>query len=129
LFRNSLFGAPVALIVLTVIVTWPQALHLASAVPDHDDPFFRMWRLARIAHALPRDPSHLFDGNIFYPHLRTLAYSDATLFEGVLAAPWLWAHVNLLLVYNLLLLAGIVSSGVGMFLLVRHLTGDADAGW
>jgi hypothetical protein len=127
LFRNSLFGATIALIVLTVIVTWPQALHLASAVPDHDDPFFSMWRLAWIAHALPRDPSHLFDGNIFYPHLRTLAYSDATLFEGLLAAPWLWAHVNLVLVYNLCVLAGIVSSGVGMFVLVRHLTNDPDA--
>jgi hypothetical protein len=86
-----------------------------------------MWRLAWIAHALPRDPAHLFDGNIFYPHLRTLAYSDATLFEGLLAAPWLWAHVNLVLVYNLCVLAGIVSSGVGMFVLVRRLTDDPDA--
>ena len=27
--------------------------------------------------------SHLFDANIFYPHQRTLAYSDAMLFEGM----------------------------------------------
>jgi hypothetical protein len=127
LFRNSLFGATIALTALTMIVTWPQALHLASAVPDHDDPFFSMWRLAWIAHELPRDPARLFDGNIFYPHVRTLAYSDATLLEGLLAAPWLWAHVNLVLVYNLCVLAGIVSSGVGMFVLVRHLTHDPDA--
>src|SRR5262245_4700193 len=49
------------------------------------------------------------------------------LFESLLAAPWLWAQVNLVLVYNVLLLAGIVSSGVGMFVLVRHLTNDPDA--
>src|SRR6185312_10295451 len=30
-------------------------------------------------------------------------------------------------VYNLLLLGGIISSGVGMFVLARHLTGSADA--
>ena len=127
LFRNRLAGATLGLIGMTIILTWPQILHLGGAVPDHDDPFFSMWRLAWIAHALPKDPAHLFDGNIFYPHARTLAYSDAMLLPGLLAAPWLWAHVNLLLVYNLLLLAGIVSSGVGMFLLVRHLTSDADA--
>ena len=127
MFRNTLLGATIALLALTVLTTWPQALHLASAVPDHDDPFFSMWRLAWIAHALPHDPGHLFDGNIFYPHARTLAYSDAMLLEGLVAAPWLWAHVNLVLVYNLLVLAAIVSSGVGMFVLVRHLTQDPDA--
>jgi hypothetical protein len=126
-FRNTLLGAAAALLVLTVIVTWPQALHLGSAVPDHDDPFLSMWRLSWIAHALPRDPGRLFDGNIFYPHLRTLAYSDATLLQGLIAAPWLWAHVNPVLVYNLLLLTGIVSSGLGMFVLVRRLTHDPDA--
>jgi hypothetical protein len=80
-----------------------------------------------IAHALPRDPVHLFDGNIFYPHGATLAYSDATLLQALIAAPWLWARVNPVLVYNLLLLTGIVSSGVGMFVLVRYVTNDPDA--
>jgi hypothetical protein len=69
----------------------------------------------------------LFDANIFHPHLRTLAYSDAMLLEALLAAPWLWADVNPVLVYNVLLLAGIVLSGLGMFVLARHLTGDVDA--
>jgi hypothetical protein len=127
MFRNPLLGATLMVIALAVMLTWPQALHLGTAVPDHDDPYFSMWRLAWIAHVLPGDARHLFDGNIFYPHLRTLAFSDATLLEGLIGAPFLWAHVNLVLVYNLLLLAGIVSSGVGMFVLVRHLTHDADA--
>jgi hypothetical protein len=115
------------LIALTVLLTWPQALHLGSKVAAHDDPLFSIWRLAWVAHILPLDPRHLFDANIFYPHVRTLAYSDAMLFESLLAAPWLWVHVNPILVYNVLLLAAIVSSGMGMFVLVRHLTGDSDA--
>ena len=112
---------------LTVIITWPLALHLSTRVPGHDDPLFSIWRLAWIAHALAHDPCHLFDANIFYPHPRTLAYSDAMLFEGLLAAPFLWAGVNPVLVYNLMFLAGIVSSGAGMFVLARYLTGDIRA--
>lgn len=125
--RRPLMTAVALLSVLTVIVTWPAALHLTTRVPGHDDPLFSIWRLAWIAHALPHDPRHLFDANIFYPHLRTLAYSDAMLFEGIVAAPFFWAGANPVLVYNLMLFAGIVSSGAGMFVLVRYLTGDIGA--
>ena len=125
--RRPLLSAVALLSALTVMLTWPQALHLTTRVPGHDDPLFSIWRLAWIAHALLRDPRHLFDANIFYPHLRTLAYSDAVLFEGLLAAPLLWAGVNRVLVYNLIFHAGIISSGVGMFVLVRYLTRDVSA--
>lgn len=125
--RHPLLGVLALLLALTVIMTWPQALHLGTQVPGHDDPLLSIWRLAWIAHALPHDPRHLFDANIFYPHVRTLAYSDAMLFEGLLAAPFLWAGANPVLVYNLLFLAGIISSGAGMFVLVRYLTGNIDA--
>jgi hypothetical protein len=109
------------------MLTWPQALYLGTKVAAHQDPYLSIWRLGWIAHALRGDPRHFFDANIFYPNARTLAYSDATLLEGALAAPWFWADVNPLLVYNILLLAGIASSGIGMFVLVRYLTGNADA--
>src|SRR5436190_1890578 len=108
--RHPLLAASALLMALTVLLTWPQVLYLGSKVAAHDDPLFSIWRLAWVAHVLPTDPQHLFDANIFYPHVRTLAYSDAMLFEAVLAAPWLWADVNPVLVYNVLLLAGIVSS-------------------
>jgi hypothetical protein len=122
-----LLGATTLLIALTIILTWPQVLFLGSKVADHGDPLLSIWRVSWIAHVLPGDARHLFDANIFHPHLRTLAYSDATLLEGLIALPLVWANTNPVLVYNLLLLAGIVSSGVGMFVLVRHLTGNVDA--
>lgn len=125
--RRPLLSAIALLSALTVLITWPAALHLTTRVPGHDDPLFSMWRLGWLAHALPHDPRHLFDANIFYPHRLTLAYSDAMLLEGLIAAPFLWAHVNPVLVYNLLFLGGIVLSGVAMFVLVRDLTGDAGA--
>ena len=119
LSRHPLAGALALLTVSTVVMTWPQALHLSTRIPEHTDPLLSIWRLAWIAHAVPNDLGHLFDANIFFPHLRTLAYSDATLFEGLLAAPFLWAGLNPVLVYNVILLVGIVASGAGMFVLAR----------
>ena len=125
--RYPLLSAVALLTALTVIVTWPVALHLGTRVPGHDDPLFSIWRLSWVAHALRQDPRYLFDANIFYPHARTLAYSDAMLLEGIIAAPFMWARINPVLVYNLMFLAGIVSSGAGMFVLARYLTGDIRA--
>ena len=63
---------PALFLALTAVMTWPQ---LASpyAVGDTGDPLFSIWRLSWVAHQLPRDPLRLFDANIFYPELRTLA--------------------------------------------------------
>ena len=119
--------ATVVLAVMTAIVTWPQVLHLNDAVFAHHDPFFSMWRLSWIAHALRTDPRHLFDANIFFPELRTLAYSDATMLQGLLAAPFLWAGSSQVLVYNVLLMIGMLTSGLGMFVLTRYLTRNDDA--
>jgi hypothetical protein len=127
ILRSPLVVAAAFLVALTILLTWPQVLYLGAKVANHGDPFLSMWRLQWLEHAFTGGAKHLFDGNIFYPHARTLAYSDATLIQGVLAAPWLWTGANPVLVYNILLLAGIASSGIGMFVLARHLTGSPDA--
>lgn len=116
-------GATLFAVGLAVFVTWPQALHMRTWIFSHHDPYFSIWRLAWIAHALKTAPRQLFDANIFYPATNTLAYSDATLLEGVLAAPFFWAGASPVLVYNTLLVIGFAGSGVAMFVLVRHLTG------
>jgi hypothetical protein len=48
--------------------------------------------------------------------------------EGLVAAPLLWAGLRPVLVHNLLLLGAIVASAVGMYVLMRMLTGSAAAG-
>jgi hypothetical protein len=125
--RRPLIGALAFLTLLTVVATWPQGAYLRSKVAAHNDPHFSMWRLAWIGHALRTDPRHVFDANIFYPAVRTLAYSDATLLEGAIAAPLLWAGMSPVLVYNVLLLGAIAASGLGMFVLSRYLTGSNGA--
>lgn len=107
---------------ITAFLTWPQVLHPAM-VADHFDPYFSVWRLGQVARALSRWPIRLFDGNIFYPAQNTLAYSDATLLQGLIAAPLFWIGLSPTLIYNLVLLLGFVGSGAGMYVLARHLSG------
>lgn len=131
--RLSGWTAAALFALLTVVYTWPQAIRPLS-VPEGTrfetffDVYFSMWRLAWMAHQLPLHPWQLFDTNIFYPVKHTLAYSDAVLLQGLAGAPLIWLGAPTVLVYNLLLLAGFVLSGLGAFLLVRDLTGSSAAG-
>ena len=84
--------------------------------------------LAWVAHQLFVDPLNLFNTNIFYPEPRTLAYSDAMLLQGMIATPLIKAGMKPLLVMNLMFLAGIITSGAGMYLLARRLTGHTASG-
>ena len=118
----ALFGA------LTIVMTWPQAAHLSTSAQEHQDVYFNMWRFAWFAHALASSPSHLLDGNIFYPEPRALTFSDAMPVESMLAAPLLWAGAPPVLVHNVLLLAGIVLSAAGIFMLAVRLTSSPAAG-
>jgi hypothetical protein len=115
-------------VALTTFITWPQARDLAGTTGLHGDALFSVWRLAWIAHQLPRDPAALFDANIFWPVRNTLAFSDAILLPGVLLAPAHWLGAPPLVVYNVFLLASYVLCGVAMCALVRRLTDSWLAG-
>jgi hypothetical protein len=111
-----------------VLMTWPQAAHLSSHVPAFDDPLLSIWRLSWIAHALATSPADLMNGNIFYPEPRTLAYTDAVLLQGFIAAPLILLGMPAVTVYNLLVLGSIALSGAAMCLLASRLTGRIHAG-
>jgi hypothetical protein len=116
-------------LLLTLVLTYPQARHMTSHIGHEYDAEFSIWRLAWIAHQLPRDPRHLFDTNIFFPARDTLAFSDAILLPGLIGAPLLWIGVNPVAVYNVLLLGAFVASGVAMYTLARDLNDARIAGW
>lgn len=121
-------GALVLFVALTLLMTWPQARVLSTQVPDADDPLLSIWRLSWIAHVLPGHPSQLLNGNIFYPEPRTLAYSDAVLLQGFVAAPLMWSGLSPVAVYNALVLLSMAVSGWAMWLYAARLTGDNTAG-
>jgi len=118
---RELLAIAAAMTLITVVVLFPQVRRL-DAVPQHTDPVFSIWRLAWVAHQLPSDPAHLYDANIFFPERDSLANSDAMLLTGVVASPLFWLGLRPVVVYNVLLLASFVLSGVAMFALVRSLT-------
>lgn len=119
--KREWLWAMLAMGVATAMILRQQLLAITS-VPDLGDPLFSMWRLSWVAHQLPRDPWHLFDANIYYPATRTLAYSDAMLVPGLIAAPALWLGVPVLIVYTTLILATFVAAGLAMFALAHAMT-------
>jgi hypothetical protein len=108
-------------------MTFPLARLSVPVLPDSDDAYFSVWRLAWVAHQLPRDPLHLFDANIFAPATNTLAYSDAMLALGIMSWPAIASGMHPVVAHNLLVLAAFVTTGLAGFLLCRELSGSASA--
>lgn len=114
---------------LAVAHTWPLATspaHLSRN--DNADTVLNEWILAWDIHALGHDPRHLFNANIFYPESDTLAYSEPLLVPAVVSTPLVLTGASPVLVYNLLLLAGLTLMGWTACLLVTRWTGDWAAG-
>lgn len=125
--RRALLFALSLFLVLSVIMTWPQARYLRTSVADVGDPLLNAWALSWVAHQAPLAPAGLFDANIFYPERWTLAYSEPMLVPALVSAPLAWLGAGPLLVYNIVYLAALVFSGLGTTLLVFELTGNAAA--
>jgi len=112
--------------VLSVVFTWPIATDPAALAPAHIDPPFTAWRLSWIAHQLGR-PGNLFDGNIFWPDKRTLAYSDAVLLQGFLGTPLIDLGVPPMAVVNGLIVLALATSAFFAYVLAARLTGHRGA--
>lgn len=125
--RRTNLAAVVAFAGLTALLTYPQVREFATSVPYHSDPYFSMWRLGWMAHAIRNAPGQVFDANIFYPERLTLAYSDAILLPGVLLAPFFWAGTSPVIIYNLALFSAFTLSGLTAFSLARLVTGNVGA--
>ena len=125
LYTGAWRGAAVLLlfVVLTAVMTWPQVAALGTKVYDSDDPLLSIWRISWIAHILPTNPGELLNGNIFHPELRTLAYTDSVLLEGLAAAPLIWLGVSRVTTYNVVLLLSIALSGWAMYRYALYMTG------
>lgn len=132
---TSAARATAAYLVLTLVATWPLVLGLGRDVAwDLGDPVLVMWILSwdceQLLRILGGDLSRIamfFDGNIFYPSPLTLAYSDHLFAQAIQIFPVWAATGDPILSYNLLFISTFVLSGLGMYLLMRELTGSATA--
>jgi hypothetical protein len=133
---GSAWTAAAAYLLLAILATWPLAANVASKLPwDLGDSLLNLWILGWVAEHLSRflggDLSALhgfWNGNFFYPEPLVLAYSEHLFAQAVQILPVYVLTGNLVLCYNLLFISTFVLSGLGMFLLVRDVTGRAAAG-
>jgi hypothetical protein len=108
---------------LTLIMTYPLALHLGSGVRDLGDPLLNSWILAWDVKQITRLAiSGFFDANIFFPNHRTLAYSEHLFTEALVALPVRVLSENPILAHNFVLLFAFITSALGMYALATHLT-------
>jgi len=122
---------------LAMLVTWPLMRGLTRNVAgDLGDPVFTMWVLSwdmqKLLALLRGDVAQFtsfFNANIFHPQPLTLAYSEHFIPQALQALPLYALTQNPILCYDLLFLSTFVLSGLGAYLLVRELTGDARAGF
>ena len=124
-------GAITAGVLAALLATFPLVLHLKDSIPDClnapgacRDAFLCVWIAGEAGRRLYTDPLHLFEANIFHPLRHTLAYSESMLTAAAVVHPLHRLTANPVLAYNLYYLATYVLSALGVFLLVRRITGD-----
>ena len=89
------------------------------------DPYLNLWILGWGMQAILSIPASLFTGAVstrtsFIPATGTLAYSDHLLLQSLLLAPLYAITHDVVLCYNVLLIASLVASALAMHLLVRR---------
>ena len=126
--RKTTTTALLTFFILSLVLTYPLALHLPGGVEDRQDALLNVWITAWDGHQLLEDPLHLFDANIFHPYPRTLAYSELLLGNALLALPLTAITGNPVFGYNVALLLSFFLSGFGAYLLVLRLTRSWGAG-
>lgn len=114
---------------LTVLMTWPWALHLRDAAGDPGDSYLSAWIMWWDYHATFNDPLNLFHANIFYPYRYTLAFSENNYGLALPFFPLYALGFRPLTVHGVATLMGFALCGYGMFRLARTLGGSAGAAW
>lgn len=115
-----------------ILFTWPLVAHPAArlAAPvGPGDPYLNLWILGWDLRTISHDPvalvtGRIFDANIFFPAHGTLAYSDHLILQALALWPLYALTGNLVLCYNLLLIASLAASALAMYAFARSVTGS-----
>ena len=86
------------------------------------DPALLMWQMTLQSHALVHHPAGLLQGNVFWPHDHTLAYSDNLIgFLPVFAPVLAISGDNSILAYNVTAWVAYLLGGLAVYGLAAHL--------
>jgi hypothetical protein len=109
---------------LSLILTWPLAAHIGTAVSDFGDPLLVTFLIDWVCHAITHQPLALYDAPMFHPGILPLAYSENFIAPALLVLPFHLAGLTPVVVYNLCVLLGFALSGYGAWVLARMVSGS-----
>ena len=109
-------------LLIAIVLTWPLAANLPTAVSDLGDPLLNAWILDWDCYALTHHPLHLFDAPIFYPAKYPLAYSEHLVGIALVVLPFWLAGAGAITLHNIALLLGFALSAYGASVLARVIT-------
>jgi hypothetical protein len=119
--REWLAAAFLLYLLLSLLITWPLAVHLSDGVPhDLADPLLNTWLLWWNAHAIPFS-AQWWDGPFFHPIPGVLSFSESLVGLTPLATPLQWLGAPALAAYNAAFVASFALSAFSMHLLARAL--------
>ena len=113
---------------LTLILTYPVIFRLSTHfMCDRGDGFQNVWNMWWIKKTLTELFTHPYHTDyLHHPAGTTLLFQTLNPFNGLISIP-LQFIFKMEVVYNLIVLFSFVMSGVGMYFLVRYLTGHSPA--
>ena len=123
LLRES--AAAIFFAVLSILMTWPLAPNLSTAVSDPGDPWLVAWILEWDIRGLLSNPGDLFHAPIFHPSPWALAFSENMFGIALAVAPLHLLGTDPLVAYNVAVLLGFALSGYGAWVLARMVTGSS----
>lgn len=85
---------------LTLASFYPQSLRPWDTLGYVGDSLESVYLIAWNVHQFFRDPLHLFDANMLFPHPRSLTLTDHQLLSSLSVAPVVWLSKNPVLAYN-----------------------------
>jgi hypothetical protein len=116
-------------VLLTFLMLHPLPLKMGNSLVDFGDSILNTWIMSWDIHKIPTNIKDFFDANIFYPHKRTLAYSEHLFASSLLALPIWLISKNMVFGFNFILLFSFVICGYGTYLLTYELTKNRLAGF
>lgn len=121
--------ATLIFVALAVLHTWPlaSAPHRLS-LNYNADTQLNTWIVSWIAHTLPTRPSTVWRGNIFQPGEEALLFSEPLFVPAIAGSPVFWLGGSPVLMFNVLLIAGLAATGFAGWWVVTRWTGSSRAG-
>ncbi|HJZ13581.1 MAG TPA: glycosyltransferase family 39 protein, partial [Acidobacteriota bacterium] len=112
------------LVLLTLIFSYPTIFHLATYLPcSHPDAWQFVWNIFNFRELITEGKDPYFTDYMFHPLGTSLLLHNYTEFNDVVGL-FLSPFFNDVAITNLMGMLATISSGVGVYMLARHLSGN-----